>query len=132
MAKSATAIFALTLIGGILVLLVALFLLAAAYLFPSIINAEAGTQISGTHGISTAATSLTAAASAEGIIGLISGIVLIVSAVMIRRGDASKIKKFSILALVFSIISFFGGAGFYIGLVLALIGSILGLLYKEK
>lgn len=63
-------------------------------------------------------------------LGLICGIVVIIGAVMINSAEPSRVKTGSVLVLVFSIISFFSGGGFYIGLILGLVGGILGLVWK--
>lgn len=68
-----------------------------------------------------------------GILGLISGIIILIGAVMINSGDPSKVRTGSIIVLVFSILSLiFAGGGFIIGFILALIGSILGLVWKPS
>jgi hypothetical protein len=66
-----------------------------------------------------------------GIVGIITGIIMIVSAVMVNTTDKSKIKTWSIIGLVFSIVSLLGGGGVIIGFLLGLIGGILGLTYKS-
>lgn len=63
-------------------------------------------------------------------LGLICGIGVIIGAVMINSAEPSRVKTGSILVLVFSIISFLSGGGFYIGLILGLVGGILGLVWR--
>jgi hypothetical protein len=68
-----------------------------------------------------------------GILGVIFGIIIIIGAVMINSGDPSKVRAGSILVLIFSILSLLTtGGGFLIGFILALIGSILGLVWKPS
>lgn len=68
-----------------------------------------------------------------GIIGLVFGIIIIVGAAMINSGDPSKVRTGSIIVLIFSILSLpLSGGGFIIGFILALVGSILGLVWKPS
>lgn len=110
MANKPTAAFVLLLIGGIFVLLEGLAL--------SVIGALATLIIASGIGALT------------GILGIITGIVMIVSALMINTTDKSKIKTWSIIGLVVSIVSLLGGGGVILGFLLGLIGAILGLTYK--
>ena len=63
-------------------------------------------------------------------LGLISGVIVIVGAVMINKAEPDKVKKGSILVVVFSIVSLVSGGGFYIGTILGIIGGVLGLVWK--
>ena len=63
-------------------------------------------------------------------LGLISGVIVIAGAVMINKAEPDKVKKGSILVVVFSIVSLVSGGGFYIGAVLGIIGGVLGLVWK--
>ncbi|MCL4411602.1 hypothetical protein M1329_01555, partial [Candidatus Marsarchaeota archaeon] len=65
-----------------------------------------------------------------GVLGIVSGIIMILASVMLYNTNVSKVKTWSIIALVFSIISLGAFGGFVIGFILGLIGSILGLTYK--
>lgn len=65
-----------------------------------------------------------------GIIGIISGIIMILSATRINTTNKAQIKTWSIIALIFSIISIANSGGFMIGFLLGLIGSILGLTFE--
>ncbi|MEM4637356.1 MAG: hypothetical protein QXE44_07725, partial [Nitrososphaerota archaeon] len=70
---------------------------------------------------------------AFGVVGLVFGIIVIIGAVMINSGEPSKVRTGSILVLIFSILSLIvSGGGFIIGFILALIGSILGLVWKPS
>lgn len=67
-----------------------------------------------------------------GIVGLVIGIIVLAGAFMINSEDKSRVKTGSTLVLVFSIMSFFTGGGFIIGLILCLAGSILGLTWSPS
>jgi hypothetical protein len=68
-----------------------------------------------------------------GILGVILGIIIIIGAIMINSGDPSRVRIGSILVLIFSILSLFTtNGGFIVGFILALIGSILGLVWKPS
>ncbi len=110
MANKPTAAFVLLLIGGIFVLLEGLALSAIGALATLIIASGIG--------------------ALAGILGIITGIVMIVSALMVNTTDKSKIKTWSIIGLVVSIVSLLGGGGVILGFLLGLIGAILGLTYK--
>ena len=61
------------------------------------------------------------------VIGLVAGIVILVSAFLLRARPQSDRKTFGTLILVFSIVSLIGLGGFVIGAVLGIIGGILAL-----
>ena len=60
--------------------------------------------------------------------GIIVGIVLIISAIMMK--DSKKARTGSILGLIFSILGLVTGQGFFIGPILGLVGSIIAI--KKK
>lgn len=66
-----------------------------------------------------------------GLAALGIGIVMLVGAFMINSEDKSRVMTGSILVLVLVIIGFVGG-GFYIGSILCIVGSILGLTWKPS
>lgn len=66
----------------------------------------------------------------HGIIETLSGIILIAAAFYIRYKNATMVQNWLIAGLVFSIISLMGGGGFFIGFVLALMGSTFGIVYE--
>jgi hypothetical protein len=70
---------------------------------------------------------------ALGILGLIFGVIVIISAIMLNRRPEQH-STWGILILVFSVLSIFGSAmgGFGIGLILGLIGGILALTWKPS
>jgi len=67
-----------------------------------------------------------------GIVGLVFAILVIIGSALVYSGVPGKVKAGSILGLVFGILNFIIGGGFFIGLILALIGGILGLLWKPR
>jgi hypothetical protein len=63
--------------------------------------------------------------------GIICGTLTIFGAIWIDSGEKHKVKKGSILVLVFSILSWIGAdAGLLVGFILGLVGAILGLTWK--
>ena len=112
--KKATVGFILSLIGGIIILVGAIAVLALGSAFSS-------TGVVG-------AAELGSLFVVSGAVGLISGILVIVSSILIHKPGKETIG--GILAIVFSLVSIIGGGGFFIGLILALVGGILGLVKK--
>lgn len=108
-----TAAFVITLIGGIIIfiggIVTALFGVAATYLI--------GWVHSG----------FLFGAYASSVIGIITGIIIIISAIMLDTKYKSKITEWSVVALIFTVLSLFNLGGFGVGFILALIGSIIGL-----
>jgi hypothetical protein len=116
MTEKPTAAFALSLIGGIFILL------------GGIVYAAAGSWV-GILGFGLGASVLVGL----GVFGLICGILVILGAVWINSGEKSKVRTGSILVLIFSILSWIGSAaGFFIGFLLGLIGAILGLTWNPS
>jgi len=116
MADKPTAAFALSLIGGIFILL------------GGIVIAAAGSWV-GMLGFGLGASVLVGL----GVFGLICGILTILGAVWINSGEKSKVRTGSVLVLIFSILSWVGAAGgFVIGFLLGLIGAILGLTWNPS
>jgi hypothetical protein len=66
-----------------------------------------------------------------GILGLIFGIIVIISAFMLNSKPQEH-STWGILIVIFSVLSIFGGTmgGFGVGLILGLIGGILGITWK--
>jgi hypothetical protein len=116
MAEKPTAAFALSLIGGIFILL------------GGIVYAAAASAV-GILGFGLGASVL----AGLGVFGLICGILTILGAVWINSGEKDKVRNGAILVLIFSILSWIGAAaGFFIGFLLGLIGAILGLTWKPS
>ena len=70
--------------------------------------------------------------SALGILGLIFGLIVIVSAIMLNIRPEQH-STFGILIVIFSVLSIFGSAmgGFGVGLILGLIGRVLAITWKR-
>jgi len=119
-----TAAFILSLLGGIFILL--------GGIFPAVIGAYCGAFTSMLEPIVPGAAWLGALTFIFMALGVIFGIIVIVGSIMIYQAVPSRVKVGSILVIVFSIISLFvaGGGGFFVGLILGLIGGILGLVWK--
>ncbi|MDG7006626.1 MAG: hypothetical protein JRN06_00110 [Nitrososphaerota archaeon] len=62
-------------------------------------------------------------------IGLIAGIAVLVGAIMIYARP-SKAPTWGLLVLIFSILSFFGMGGFFIGAILGVVGGVLAMVWK--
>jgi hypothetical protein len=114
--KKATLAFALSLVGGILVLLEGLV---------RIIRGEA-LAVLGTDRIWHRVLGL--AIRADGAIGIVLAITIIVGAILIYNPKTQMAG--SIIVLIFAILSIIAGGGWLVGLILGLIGGILGLLKK--
>ncbi len=66
-----------------------------------------------------------------GVLGIVWGILTLVGAIMMNSEDKGKVRTGAVLVLIFSILSWFGAAGgIFIGFLLGLIGSILGLTWN--
>jgi len=66
-----------------------------------------------------------------GIFGLVSGAIVLVSSVMLLTGKGQP-RTWSVLILVFSILSLFGLGGFLVGAVLGIVGGALALRWKPQ
>lgn len=64
-------------------------------------------------------------------IGLISGIVILVGAVMLYTRP-SQAATWGVVVLVFSILSFFGMGGYFVGAILGAVGGILALTWHPQ
>ncbi len=113
-----TAAFVLVLIGGVFVLIGGLATIALGGFASAL-----GSALHVGSGVGTGI-------SVGGVLGVIAGIVMIISSILMNKTDVSKVKMWSIVAIVFTIISLGNFGGFVIGFILGLIGSILGLTYK--
>ncbi len=66
-----------------------------------------------------------------GVLGLVSGIIVLASALMLQRNMESK-SMWSALIIIFSVVSFLGLGGFFVGGILGVIGGILALTWKPQ
>ncbi|HTT73436.1 MAG TPA: zinc ribbon domain-containing protein [Thermoplasmata archaeon] len=104
----------LSLIAGIFIILSGLVYIAVGALVGSVF---AGLGVAG------------AAVAALGAVALIFGVIIIYGAVQLRTHPSSS-KTWGAIILILSLLSFVGGSGFFIGLILGLIGGILALVWK--
>ena len=118
--KKPEAAFALSLIAGLLILINGITLGAVASFLPLI-------QMGRPSDLPIAATILNTLM----IVGIILGIIVLVSAVMLYRNPTQK-TMWGTIILVLSIVSIFIGGGFGLGLILGIIGGILALRWKPK
>lgn len=107
--------YLLSLIGGILILFFSLIYAAILAVFASLFAAVGFGLGAGI-------------AIALAILALFFGIIILYFALQLKRSPQQS-RTYGILILVFSIISFIGGGGFYIGAILALIGGILAIIW---
>jgi|SRR2546422_8624836 len=117
----------LALVGGALIVLVDIFLLAIAIVVLPHINYADFTSPRGYTGSPGSLAS--GFVSAIAIFGLICGTIVLLSSVMLRLKPA-QLQTWGTLTLVFSILSFFGFGGFIVGAVLGIVGSIMILRWK--
>lgn len=64
-----------------------------------------------------------------GTFGLISGIIVLVSAIMLQVSPGRS-RTWGVLILVFSVLSFLGTGGFVVGAILGVVGGVLALRWK--
>ncbi len=114
-----TAAMVLSIIGGLLILLGGLVFLAIASVIESLI------LISG----ETFSVDPTVFIQLIGAIGIVIGIVLMVGGVMMYSRPAST-TAWGVIILVLSLVSIIATGGFFLGLILGLIGGILGIAFK--
>ena len=117
----------LALIGGALIVLVDIFLLTLSIVILPHLNY---TNFRSPPGYTGSPGNLAAGfVGALSIFGLICGIIVLFSAIMLRFRP-SQLQTWGILILVFSILGFFGFGGFIVGSVLGIVGAIMILRWK--
>jgi uncharacterized membrane protein YjjP (DUF1212 family) len=116
--------FALSLAGGILILIDAILLILLSTLFLTSVVIYDHQMIN--------MTSLNPLFIIIPLIGIICSAVVIFGSILINTGDHSKVRLGGILVVIFSVISIIAGGGFLIGLILGLVGGILALVWKPK
>jgi zinc-ribbon domain len=68
---------------------------------------------------------------AIGLVGIVSGVIMLIGAAMMNSSDKGRVRTGSVLVLVFLLIgAIFTIGGLFIGFLLALIGSIIGLTWN--
>ncbi len=107
--------FIVSLIGGIFILLAGLWLFGMV----SALSGFAGVTFSGLLG---------AIGVMYGVLGIVFGLIVILGAVLIYMPGKEIIG--GVVVLIFSLVSIVAGGGFFIGLILGIIGGILGMLKK--
>lgn len=121
MSEKPTAAFVLSLIGGIFIMLAGIVVAAVA----AILGATTWALIPGI------GATIGGLVIALGTLGLIFGILIIIGAIQINTGEPGRVRTWSIVIIVLSVLSLFVcGGGFVIGFVLALVGGILGLVWS--
>ena len=65
-----------------------------------------------------------------GAFGLVSGIIVLTSAIMLQVNPSSSRRTWGVLILVLSVLSFLGTGGFVAGAILGIIGGIKALTWK--
>jgi len=121
--KRATAGFAISLIAGIIILINALLILAAASFISSF-----GSMIPSVPGVPAVTGAAVAVVTMLGSVGLVFSIIVIVGAILIYMPGKEILG--GILVLIFSLLSIVVGGGFIIGLILGIIGGALGIAKK--
>ncbi len=131
MAEKPTAAFVLVLIGGIIVLIGALLSVGALLVTMSASNAAASLASAyGGYYNSSAVNGALYLGIGLALASLVAGVLMIISSIKLNSTNVAVVKKWSIVALVFTLVSLTTLGGFVIGFILGLIGSILGLTYK--
>jgi hypothetical protein len=117
----------LALIGGALIVLVALILLTVSIVILPHLNYTNFTPPRGyTGNPGNIASGFVGALS---VFGLVCGIIVLLSSVMLRFMPSQR-QTWGIFILVFSILSFFGFGGFIVGAVLGIVGAVMILRWK--
>jgi len=118
----------LALVGGIIIVLGGLlFVAASAFILPNLnynnISAPPNLPTSDIPALVSGFVGL------MGIVGLVSGAVVLISSVMLLTNSGQR-RTWSVLVLVFSVLSFIGLGGFIMGAVLGIVGGALVLRWR--
>jgi hypothetical protein len=118
----------LALVGGILIILGGMLLMAvSAFILPHLdfanVNTPPHLTRAGIPGL------VSGIVGTMGLFGLVSGVVVLVSAVMLLAKPSQR-RTWGVLILVFSVMSFLGLGGFIAGAILGIAGGILTLMWK--
>lgn len=125
MGEEPTAAFVISLIGGLLITIESVIAIIAIKLASDIANSMVP-------GINASISAISGLVMAVGVLGIVLGIIIVIGSLQIRSGVPNKVRTWSIIVLVLSIISIFTGGGFFIGFILGLVGGILGLVWKPS
>ena len=118
----------LALLGGTLILLTGvMFVAASVFVLPTLsyanLNVPAGLPASSLPGL------ISGFVGVIGAFGLVSGAIVLLSSVMILANSGQR-RTWSVLILVFSVVSFLGFGGFIVGAVLGIVGGALALRWR--
>lgn len=119
MSEKPAVAFVLSLVGGVLILINGVWVLAIG-------------KIIGATGIIRLVEVFARLIGLLGALGTVFGILVIISSAMMYHKDPSRVRNWSTIALIFSVLSLITGGGFLVGFVLGLVGSILGLTWKPE
>jgi hypothetical protein len=114
-----TGAFVLSLIGGVLVVLFALVIIAIGAFGGAVLGIVGFGWLGGL-------------VIVVGVVHLIFGVLMIVGSIQMNSGVPGNVKTWSIIVLVVSVIGLIMGAGLFIGAILGLVGAILGLVWKPS
>lgn len=133
--KKPTIASVLTIVGGVIIILVAalLYFSVAALSNPTILKSLNNTINLTKYNVTNASQLSGFVAQRLGPtipIGFITGIALVIVGVLMYTSDSKRIKIAGILAIVLAAISYFGGGGLFIGMILGIIGGVLALVRK--
>ena len=117
----------LALIGGALIVLVALVLLTVSIVILPHLNYTNFTPPRGYTG--SPGNIASGFVGALSVFGLVCGIIVLLSSIMLRFMPSQR-QTWGIFILVFSILSFFGFGGFIVGAVLGIVGAVMILRWK--
>jgi hypothetical protein len=118
----------LALVGGtIIVLSGVLFVAASAFILPNL--SYTNLQTPPNFPASSVPGLVSGVVGLMGAIGLVSGAIVLISAAMLLANSGQR-RTWSVLILVFSLLSFLGLGGFIVGAVLGLVGGALVLRWK--
>lgn len=118
--------FIISLIGGIFILLSSIYMYI---FFMPFIVAEHYPSLSPFEGMMWGAMGIWAWGIYMGIVGIVCGIIIIVSALKLYN-EPEKTQLWGTLVIIFSVISLLSMGGFLIGFLLGLIGGILAVVWK--
>lgn len=129
MSSKPTTAFALVLAGGILVIINSILELLVGLIIRGV---NPGEVVSFPAGIAVVMVRfLKIVLIVFGVIGTVVGSLMIIAATQINSGEPGKVRTWSIIGIILSVISILvAGGGFYVGFILGLVGGILGLTWK--
>jgi len=123
----------LALVGGTLMMLSGILFLAVSTVILPNLDIASFPNVHTPPGLTPGSISAIASGvvGAMGLFGLVSGIIVLVSAVILLT-KPSQVRTWGVLILVFSVLSFLGPGGFVVGAILGIVGGILTLRWKPS